>query len=209
MAKVQAILDFPRPTNRKQLMSFLGAAGFYRKFFPIMPIYRQHLLTALRRNTRSSHGLRKRKPRFSTSSRVCRQRLFSGLQILRGLFISQLMRQRLRHRQCYFSRLMAQTIRFVILVVSWTYISVVIRRSRKKHLLYCSRCGIFLCISDTVPTCVYTDHNPLIFLNRMANHNAKLLRWSLELQQYNLTIKHIAGKRNILPDILSRPSTLF
>jgi hypothetical protein len=52
---------------------------------------------------------------------------------------------------------------------------------------------------------VYTDHSPLQFLERMAPHNAKLLRWSLELQQYNLQIIHRQGKDNLLPDILSRP----
>jgi hypothetical protein len=52
---------------------------------------------------------------------------------------------------------------------------------------------------------VYTDHSPLQFLQRMANHNQKLLRWSLELQQYNLDIIHRAGKDNLLPDLLSRP----
>jgi len=32
--KVQAVLDFPAPTNRKQLQQFLGLAGYYRKFVP-------------------------------------------------------------------------------------------------------------------------------------------------------------------------------
>jgi len=53
---------------------------------------------------------------------------------------------------------------------------------------------------------VFTDHSPLQFLNRMSNHNQKLLRWNLELQQYNIEIKHCAGRENVLPDLLSRPS---
>jgi len=53
---------------------------------------------------------------------------------------------------------------------------------------------------------VYTDHNPLQFLECRARHNAKLLRWSLELQQYNLNVQHRSGKENLFPDILSRPS---
>lgn len=54
---------------------------------------------------------------------------------------------------------------------------------------------------------VYSDHSPLQFLHRMANHNQKLLRWALELQQYSLSIKHRPGSRNWIPDILSRPSS--
>jgi hypothetical protein len=55
------------------------------------------------------------------------------------------------------------------------------------------------------PVTVYTDHSPLQFINRMSGHNQKLLRWSLELQQYNINIVHRAGKDNLLPDLLSRP----
>jgi len=34
MKKVEAILAYPVPVNRKQLQSFLGLAGFYQKFAP-------------------------------------------------------------------------------------------------------------------------------------------------------------------------------
>ncbi|KAK3100143.1 hypothetical protein FSP39_015288 [Pinctada imbricata] len=34
MAKVEAISKFPIPTNKKEVMRFLGMAGFYRKFCP-------------------------------------------------------------------------------------------------------------------------------------------------------------------------------
>jgi hypothetical protein len=33
-AKVQTLLDFPRPTTRKALRSFLGMAGFYQRYVP-------------------------------------------------------------------------------------------------------------------------------------------------------------------------------
>ena len=60
----------------------------------------------------------------------------------------------------------------------------------------------------TQSTVVYTDHSPLQFLQRMSNYNQKLLRWAIELQQYNLVIRHIPGTKNWLPDLLSRPSVL-
>ena len=31
---------------------------------------------------------------------------------------------------------------------------------------------------------VYTDHNPLVFLNRIRDKNQRLMRWSLALQEY-------------------------
>ena len=59
---------------------------------------------------------------------------------------------------------------------------------------------------STHPVTLYTDHSPLQFLKNMANYNQKLLRWSLELQQFNLHIVHRPGKKNLIPDALSRPS---
>ncbi len=32
--KVRAVCDFPSPTSKKQVMRFLGMAGYYRKFCP-------------------------------------------------------------------------------------------------------------------------------------------------------------------------------
>ena len=54
------------------------------------------------------------------------------------------------------------------------------------------------------PLVVYTDHNPLTFINKMQNKNQRLMRWSLMLQEYNLIIKHIKGKDNVIADALSR-----
>ncbi len=51
---------------------------------------------------------------------------------------------------------------------------------------------------------VYTDHNPLVFLNRMKHNNQRLMRWSLFLQTFELDIRHIRGKDNVIADALSR-----
>jgi hypothetical protein len=51
---------------------------------------------------------------------------------------------------------------------------------------------------------VYTDHNPLTFINKMKNKNQRLLRWNLLLQEYTLDIRHIRGKDNVIADAVSR-----
>ncbi|XP_069996524.1 uncharacterized protein [Penaeus vannamei] len=52
---------------------------------------------------------------------------------------------------------------------------------------------------------VFSDHNPLQFVMRMKNKNQRLTRWYLALQPYNLVVKHIKGRNNIIADSLSRP----
>lgn len=53
------------------------------------------------------------------------------------------------------------------------------------------------------PVIVYTDHNPLVFLHRMRNKNRGLMNWSLQLQTFNVEVKHIRGRDNVLADALS------
>ena len=54
------------------------------------------------------------------------------------------------------------------------------------------------------PVQVYTDHNPLTYIQRMKNHNKRLLRWSLILQEYELEIRHVKGCNNVAAGALSR-----
>lgn len=58
--------------------------------------------------------------------------------------------------------------------------------------------------STVAPVIVYTDHNPLVFLHRMRNKNRRLMNWSLRLQAFNVEVRHIRGRDNVLADALSR-----
>lgn len=58
--------------------------------------------------------------------------------------------------------------------------------------------------SSSSPVIVYTDHNPLVFLAQMYNHNQRLMRWALLIQPYNLEIRHKKGVDNVVADALSR-----
>ncbi|XP_044147113.1 uncharacterized protein LOC122935406 [Bufo gargarizans] len=53
-----------------------------------------------------------------------------------------------------------------------------------------------------------TDHNPLVWLNRVAGDNARLLRWSLALQPFDFNIQYRPGKQNGNADGLSRQTDL-
>jgi RNase H-like domain found in reverse transcriptase len=53
---------------------------------------------------------------------------------------------------------------------------------------------------------VYSDHNPLSYLTASAPNSAKLLRWSLALQNFNIKFHYKAGKSDAMavPDGLTR-----
>ena len=53
------------------------------------------------------------------------------------------------------------------------------------------------------PVKVYTDHRPLQWLNSITKHSSRLARWSLVLQNHNVTTTYIKGE-NQLADALSR-----
>ena len=53
---------------------------------------------------------------------------------------------------------------------------------------------------------IETDHLPLSWLEKMKNHNARLTRWSLQIQPYKFVVKHRKGKDNGNADSLSRGS---
>jgi len=51
---------------------------------------------------------------------------------------------------------------------------------------------------------VHSDHNPLLYVTESAPKSAKLMCWSLSLQEFDVTFKYRAGRANVATDCLSR-----
>ena len=56
-----------------------------------------------------------------------------------------------------------------------------------------------------IPVTIPTDHTNLAHWKATRKVNRRVARWFAEIQDYNLTIKHIPGKIHTAPDMLSRP----
>ena len=54
---------------------------------------------------------------------------------------------------------------------------------------------------------LFSDHNPLSYLCESSPKSAKLMRWYLALQEYNVRFKYRSGKSNLAADCLSRMVT--
>ena len=56
-----------------------------------------------------------------------------------------------------------------------------------------------------IPVTILTDHANLTHWKATRKVNRRVVRWFAEIQDYNLTIKHVPGKIHTTPDMLSRP----
>ena len=203
--KVNAMLNFPRPTQRKQLQSFLGLAGYYRKYIPHYSEISSKLTDLLRKGAKFEWTPEAEQAFLDLKSRLASRPILKppdydlpfhlaidASNIACGAALFQQIGDT-EHPICYLSRKLDKHQQHYSTV-------------EKEALALLLAVRAFSVYFGSTPVRVYTDHNPLVFLHRMANHNQKLLRWSLELQHYNLEIVHRAGKDNLLPDVLSRPS---
>jgi hypothetical protein len=204
--KVEALLSFPRPTSRKQVQSFLGLGGYYRRYIPHFAALAVLLSDLLKKGTPFKWENHHEQAFLDIKSRLASQPVLIAPNFAEPFLVAvdasdkaigaTLMQERdgLERPVCYMSRKLNEHQKRYAIV-------------EKEALALITAVRAFSVYFGSSPTIVYTDHSPLQFLNRMAPTNQKLLRWCLELQQYNLDVRHRAGKLNLLPDLLSRPSS--
>jgi hypothetical protein len=196
------LLNFPRPTDKKVLRQFLSLCSYYKKFVPHFAQLASALNDLLKKGRRFqwSEELEKAftdiKPRFACKP-IFKTPDFNKPFSLAvdasekavGAYLFQQF-DGLEHRICYFSKGLNNHQR--------RYATI-----EKEALALIFGVIAFSIYFGSSPVNVYTEHSPLQFLQRMSNVNHKHLRWNLELQTYNLNIKHRPRRLNVIPDILS------
>lgn len=207
-AKIQAVEAYPAPATKKELMRFLGLAGYYRSFcrnFSEVVAPLTNLLkgrTTFVWSTACQQAFERVKallvnapvlaaPRFDRpfSLQVDASHVGAGAVLLQvddlgfDKPVSFFSKKRKKLNSC---QLNYSTIEKEALALIWAL----------KHFdVYVG--------SGVVPVVVYTDHNPLTFLNSLQCPNQRLIRWSLLLQSYWLDIRYIKGSDNVVADALS------
>ncbi len=202
--KVEALLRFERPTNRKQLQQYLGLAGYYKRFYPHYADVASVLSDLLKKGQRFVWTDAHERAFLDIKSRIATR------PILRPPDFTQPFCMAVDSSDVAIGANLFQTVDGVEHPICFLSKKLDVHQ-RKYSTVEKEALGLILAVRafsvyfGSTPVTVFTDHSPLVFINRMANHNQKLLRWSLELSQYNLTIVHRRGRDNVLPDILSRP----
>lgn len=204
--KVDAIYNWPTPRTKKQVMSFLGTAGYYRKFVPnystlakpLTDLTKKKLpqivnwtadcersLSALKSSLAGSPVLQS--PDFTRKFVVQTDASAYGL----GAVLSQVNPEGDEHPIMYLSRkLLPREVAYA--TIEKECLAIVWALQKLQPYLYGRKFT------------VVTDHNPLSWLYRVSGDNGKLLRWSLALQQYDFTIQHKKGSEHGNADGLSR-----
>ena len=205
-AKVNAISEFPVPKCKRQLMRFPGMAGYYRKFCKNFSGIAEPLTNLLKKSTKFKWNdkcqdafdrlkaiLKSAPVLLAPDFDKCFKLAVDASDVGIGAVLLQEDNNGIDHPVCYFSK------KFNKHQKNYS----TIEKECLALILAIQQFEVYL-TSSTSPIVVFSDHNPLSFLHKLKNKNQRLLRWSLLLQEFNLDIRHIKGKDNIIPDALSR-----
>ena len=204
-AKVKDIVNLPPPTNRKEILRFLGASGYYRRFCKNFSDVAMPLTKLLAKKSKFCWS-EKCDEAFNeiknmlVNAPVLRMPDYSKPFMLYvdasqwgvgGVLMQDhegvdhpigYYSKKLLPYQCSYSTIEKEALG---LILSLNHFEVYVKGTGQ-------------------PVQVFTDHNPLVFLHKMKNTNQRLMRWCLVLQDYNLDIHHVKGSENVIADALSR-----
>lgn len=204
--KVVAITKFPVPVTRRELRRFLGMIGYYRGFcknFATVVTPLTNLLSPKQTFVWSEEcqvAFENAKALMCTSPVLAAPQFDRAFKLEvdasavgAGAVLIQEGKDGVDHPVCFFSR------KFNKHQANYS----TIEKETLALLLALQFFEVYLG-SSSLPTIVFTDHHPLVFLSRMYNANQRLMRWALFVQNYHLEIHHKKGSENILADALSR-----
>lgn len=210
--KVEAILNFPIPKTLKELRSFLGLSGYYRRFVRGYADVAKPLTSLLR-------GEEGRIPKTASSQipvtldvsaveafNELRNALVSNDVILAypdfredfdlttdasSVALGAVLSQKGRPI-AFISRTLDETEEHYatnereMLAIIWALTTL-------RNYLYGSKKVI-----------IYTDHQPLTYAISNKNSNVKMKRWKCTLEEYNYELRYKPGRQNVVADALSR-----
>ena len=203
-ANVESILAYPIPHTKKSLMRFLGMAGFYRRYCPnfssvVAPL--THLTSGrvvFEWSDACQIAFDQLKTYLASDPVLVAPDFTIPFALQTDASDVGLGAVLLQKTEDVFHPVAYHSAKFNRHQLSYSVIE-------KELLAIISAIKKFECyLYGSQKLQVYTDHNPLTFLNRNKFSNQRLLRWSLFLQPYDLQVTHIKGSENKIADALSR-----
>ena len=218
--KIDKVLDWPVPTNRKQLHRFLGFSGYYRRFVKNYAQIAGPLHELLKGEEKKKKG---KAPSSKSSSAVPfvwgppQQEAFStlikALTTTPVLAFAEFDKPFVVQVDASFSGLGAVLCQeHEGLMKPIAYASRKLTPSERRYPVHkLEFLALKWAISDKFHEYLYssvfevwTDNNPLTYVMKSAKVDATGLRWIADLSLYHFSIKYRPGKSNAAADALSR-----
>ena len=224
-AKIKAIVNFPRPTNLTAVRSFVGLSGFYRRKVPKFAQIAEPLTRLTKKVNEEGTDYRQialhKKRRPSDEGRVFewREEQENAFNTLKKAITSSPI---LVH---FDSNLPIQVhtdgslkgiggaLYHVIddELHPFCFQSWLLNSAEKNYSIPEIECLAVVKVSIKCqtyligkPFTVVTDCLALKWMNEKSSLNSRLMRWSLHMQSFEYKVIHRMGKRNVVPDSLSR-----
>lgn len=200
--KLSAIRHFPTPRNRKEMQSFVGFCNFYRKFAEHHASIISPLIELIKKGVPWRFGENEIKM-FENVKNSFTEKYLSHPCFDKDFYLqTDASKLGLGAELFQFS---PQGDRFTISFASRTLNSAeknytITELELLSVVFACEKFRVFIL---GYPVHILTDHQALTFLFRCRLRNARLTRWTLLLQEFNLTVKYIPGTTNVI-DALSR-----
>jgi transposase len=201
--KVSAIVEFPPPTNARELRRFLGLSSYYRKFIDRYADLSEPLSRLLRKNQRWIWSDEQKSAFEAIKCALTSAPVLTCPDFSQPFYI-----------QCDSSNVgigctLGQKYNGNDKVIA--YFSRGLTDLERKYSTCEKECLAVVCAVrrfrpyiEGYKFFVYTDCQALKWLHKLDNPSGRLARWSLELQQYNFEVLYRKGTLNSVPDALSR-----
>lgn len=207
--KIMKALDFSPPTNKKQLMQFIGLANYYRDHIHQFSIIASPLTDLLQKDVKFEWN------------QICQNRfdklkeLLSSAPVLRpsdhtkpfhihcdasdvggGASLEQLDENGKPYAIQFWSKKFSATERNYDTVKKEAFIAKEALRHFRPHI-------------HGAVVHLFTDNQPLVYMRKQYPPRQQYVRWLQEFDEYNIEFHHKKGKDNVVPDALSRSPEFY
>ena len=203
--KVTKIKNAPQPKTKKQVRSFLGLTGFYRKFIPNYAQIASPLTDLTKKGQPNSfHWSSEEQKSFETLKRMLTVSLILRLPDFTREFVVQTDASDSGVGACLLQEF--DDGKFPIAYASKKLLArernySTIERECLALIFAIKKFEMYLYVKEFI---LHTDHRPLSYIQKCRVENTRIMRWSLFLQNYRFRIKAIKGSDNVGGDYLSR-----
>lgn len=201
--RIQAIEEFPIPSKVPQLQAFLGLCNFDRSFTEEFAVTTAPLTKLLRKNVPWSWQEEQQMAFDKLKAILCRDTMLyhprfdqtfyvqtDACAVGVGAELFQIICG--KHRTVAFASriLLDRETRYASVELEMLAIVFALQKWRT-----------FLLGRQFV---IYTDNKAITYINSCRLLSPRITRWCLALQEFSFMMKHVPGKENVVPDILSR-----